>query len=110
MKANVLHYQDAVLHDLGGGVSRRVLAYTPQLMIVEVNFEQGGVGSAHTHPHLQNTYVRSGRFRFTVEGEDVEVGPGDTLAFPSGVLHGTVCLEAGTLLDIFTPMRRDFVE
>jgi len=110
MKANVVFHDDAALRDLGGGVSRRVLAYNDQLMIVEVNFEQGGIGSAHTHPHFQNTYVRSGRFRFTVEGEDVEVGPGDTLAFPSGVLHGTVCLKAGTLLDIFTPMRKDFVE
>ena len=110
MKANVVFHKDAVLNDLGGGVSRRVLAYTPQLMIVEVNFEKGGEGSVHSLPHCQNTYVRSGRFRFTVDGEPVEVGPGDTLAFPSDVPHGTLCLEAGTLLDIFTPMREDFVK
>ena len=109
MKANVVFHSDAVLNDLGGGVSRRVLAYTPDLMIVEVNFEQGGTGSLHTHPHCQNTYVRSGRFRLEVEREYVEVGPGDTLAFPSNVSHGTLCLEAGTLLDIFTPMREDFL-
>ena len=109
MKANVVFHKDAVLNDLGGGVSRRVLAYTPQLMIVEVNFEKGGEGSVHSHPHCQNTYVRSGRFRFTVDGEPVEVGPGDTLAFPPNIPHGTLCLEAGTLLDIFTPMREDFI-
>ena len=109
MKADVVFHSDAPLRDLGGGVSRRVLAHTDQLMIVEVNFEAGGVGAVHTHPHFQNTYVRSGRFRFTVDGEPVEVGPGDTLAFPSNVPHGTLCLEAGTLLDIFTPMREDFL-
>ncbi len=109
MKANVVFHRDAVLNDLGGGVSRRVLAYTDQLMIVEVNFEAGGVGSVHTHPHCQNTYVKSGRFQFTIDGEAVEVGPGDTIAFPSAIPHGTLCLEAGTLLDIFTPMREDFV-
>ena len=109
MKANVVFHSDAVLKDLGGGVSRRVLAYTPRLMIVEVNFEEGGEGSVHTHPHCQNTYVRAGRFRFSIDGEFVEVGPGDTLAFPPDVPHGTLCLEAGTLLDIFTPMREDFV-
>ena len=109
MKANVVFHKDAVLNDLGGGVSRRVLAYTPRLMIVEVNFEQGSEGSVHTHPHCQNTYVRSGRFRFTVDGDSVEVGAGDTLAFPSDIPHGTLCLEAGTLLDIFTPMREDFI-
>ena len=97
MKANVVFHADAPLQDLGGGVSRRV------------HGAAGGVGSVHTHPHCQNTYVQSGRFRFTVDGEAVEVGPGDTLAFPSGIPHGTLCLEAGTLLDIFTPMREDFV-
>ena len=109
MSANVIYSKDIPLKDLGGGVTRRVLAYQPGLMIVEVNFEKGGVGSVHTHPHCQNAYVQSGRFRFTVDGEAVEVGPGDTLAFPSGIPHGTLCLEAGTLLDTFTPMREDFV-
>ncbi len=109
MKANVVYHGDVALKDLGDGVSRRVLAYTPQLMIVEVNFEKGGEGAVHTHPHCQNTYVRSGRFRFNVDGEPVEVGPGDTLAFPPDIPHGTLCLEAGTLLDIFAPMRDDFV-
>lgn len=109
MKANVVFHRDAILQELGGGVSRRVLAYTDKLMIVEVNFEAGGVGSVHTHPHCQNTYVRSGRFRFTIDGEDVEVAQGDTIAFPADLPHGTLCLEAGTLLDIFTPMREDFL-
>ena len=109
MKANVVFHKDAALNDLGGGTSRRVLAYTENLMIVEVNFKQGATGSVHTHPHCQNTYVRSGRFRFTIDGRPVEVGPGDTIAFPPDIPHGTLCLEPGTLLDIFTPMREDFV-
>ena len=109
MNAKVISHQQAVLKELGGGVSRRILAYNEQLMMVEVLFEQGGVGSVHTHPHLQSTYVVSGRFRFTIDGEDVEVGSGDTIAFPADVPHGTLCLEAGTLLDVFTPMRADFL-
>lgn len=109
MKANVVYHADAALKDLGGGVTRRVLAHNEQLMIVEVGFEAGSIGAVHAHPHCQNTYVLSGRFRFTVDGEPVEVGPGDTLVFPSSVPHGTLCLEAGTLLDIFTPMREDFL-
>ena len=110
MKANVVHQKDAEFRDLDGGVERRVLAHTPQMMIAEVRFQAGSEGSAHTHPHAQNTYVKSGRFRFTVEDESVEVGSGDSLAFPPGVLHGTVCLEAGTLIDVFAPMREDFLK
>ena len=110
MKANIAYHADVPLKDLGGGVSRRVLAHNPQMMIVEVNFDEGSEGSVHTHPHCQSTYVKSGRFRFCVDGEYAEVGPGDTLAFPPDVPHGTLCLETGTLLDIFTPMREDFLE
>ena len=109
MNASVVYSKDVEPRDLGGGVSRRVLAYSKDLMIVEVNFRAGSTGSVHTHPHCQNTYVKSGKFRFTIDGQPVEVGPGDTIAFPSNIPHGTLCLEPGTLLDIFTPMREDFV-
>ena len=109
MNANVVFNADIPLSELGGGVSRKVLAYNDQMMIVEVHFQAGAVGAVHTHPHVQSTYVKSGRFRFTIEGEPVEVTQGDTIAFPSNAEHGTLCLEEGVLLDIFTPMRKDFV-
>lgn len=90
-------------------VKRRVLAHSAQLMLVEVVMETGGVGTVHSHPHSQNTYVLSGRFRFTMDGQELEVAAGDTLAFLPSVPHGTLCLEAGTLLDVFSPMREDFL-
>lgn len=91
------------------GVKRRVLAYSKDLMCVENTFARGAVGAIHSHPHTQITYVVSGRFRFTI-GETVrEVGPGDTMLKQDGILHGCTCLEPGVLLDIFTPMRKDFV-
>lgn len=93
----------------GPGVTRRILAYSKDVMCVENTFTQEAVGAMHSHPHTQITYVVSGRFRFTI-GETVrEVGPGDTMLKQDGVPHGCVCLEAGVLLDIFTPMREDFL-
>ena len=93
----------------GEGVTRRVLAYGPELMCVENTFARGAVGALHSHPHTQITYVVSGRFRFTVGAVTREVGPGDTILKQDGVIHGCTCLEAGILLDLFTPMREDFV-
>ena len=93
----------------GEGVTRRVLAYTDALMCVENTFETGAVGALHSHPHTQITYVASGRFSFTIDGVVHEVGPGDTMLKTDGVVHGCTCLEAGVLLDIFTPMREDFL-
>jgi quercetin dioxygenase-like cupin family protein len=109
LKAIVVHNGQIPQKDLGGGVSRKVLSYTPEIMMVEVRFDKGGVGAVHTHPHVQSTYVKSGSFRFTIDGEDAIVSEGDTIAFPSNIPHGTVCLEPGILVDVFTPMRADFV-
>ena len=94
----------------GEGVVRRVLAYTDGLMCVESQFEAGAVGVLHSHPHTQITYVLRGRFSFTIDGETRVVQAGDTLLKEDGVVHGCTCLEAGALLDIFTPMREDFIQ
>lgn len=93
----------------GPGATRQVLAHIPDLMVVSFRFETGAEGALHSHPHIQATYVRSGRFRFTVDGADREIGPGDSLTIPSGIEHGCVCLEAGELIDSFTPRRDDFL-
>ena len=108
-KQRWVFHADALPQPAGAGDTRRVLAYTDGLMCVENTFETGAVGALHHHPHTQITYVVSGRFRFTIGDETREVGPGDTLLKQDGVMHGCVCLEAGILLDFFTPMREDFV-
>ena len=101
---------DVKLTDLGGGVSRKILSYNDQLMSVEVRFEKGAVGSMHTHPHVQISYVLAGKFEATIGDEKKIIGVGDTYITEPDVPHGVVCLEAGALLDIFTPMRADFIK
>lgn len=92
------------------GVERKILAYTDGLMCVENHFEEGAVGALHHHPHTQITYVVSGQFEFEIGGVKRVVNPGDTMLKRDEVEHGCICLKAGILLDIFTPMREDFVE
>lgn len=104
-----IFHKETTLDDLGNGVTRRILAHGGTMMAVEVSFEQGAVGPLHHHPHEQLTYVLSGRFAFTIDGETKEVSAGDTLYKRPDVVHGCVCLEAGTLLDTFTPQREDFL-
>jgi quercetin dioxygenase-like cupin family protein len=91
------------------GVVKKVLAYCDEMMCVENSFEEGAVGSLHSHPHTQITYVAEGRFRFTIGEEIKEVSRGDTMLKQNAVPHGCVCLEKGVLVDFFTPMREDFV-
>lgn len=91
------------------GVTRQVLADHPDLMVVSFRFEEGAEGKLHNHPHIQSTYVKSGRFRFVMDGEATEIGPGDSFVTPTMVMHGCTCLEAGELVDCFTPRRDDFL-
>lgn len=91
------------------GVIRQVLSERPELMVVSFRFEAGAEGRLHSHPQVQSTYVRSGRFRFTVADESFEVAPGDSFVIPSGAEHGCRCLEAGELIDTFAPRRDDFL-
>jgi quercetin dioxygenase-like cupin family protein len=93
-----------------GKTSRKVRAYGPKIMIVEVAFEAGGVGSEHEHPHDQATYCLSGEFRFTVGSETRSLKSGDSVYIPGGARHGTVCVAKGALLDTFTPRRDDFLK
>ena len=110
MKGVFKAHEDTVLLDLGCGTTRRILAWNDQLMAVEVGFTAGAEGAPHTHPHTQCSYVLSGRFTYTVDGESVEMKAGDSIVVPGGAVHGTVCREAGALLDIFPPCREDFLK
>ena len=91
------------------GVQRQVLAHGPDLMLVKVRFETGGIGALHQHVHSQITYVESGVFRCVVGEEEVVLRAGETFYAAPNVWHGVECLEAGVLLDSFSPMREDFV-
>ena len=91
------------------GVRRQILGHGPDLMMVRVEFDQGAVGALHHHPHRQVAYVVSGRFEVTVDGERTELGPGDCFFIGADLVHGVVAREAGTLIDVFTPARADFL-
>jgi quercetin dioxygenase-like cupin family protein len=91
-------------------VCRKIRAHDGNLMMVEVMFKSGAVGSAHRHVHEQVSYCLAGEFEFTVEGQARRLSPGDSVYIPPSALHGTVCLDEGRLLDVFTPQREDFLK
>ncbi len=95
--------------ELGNGVRRKILGYDAAMMMTRVAFEAGAVGAPHRHPHHQCAVVESGSFDVTIEGRTQRLGPGDGYIVPSNALHGVVALEPGVLLDVFTPMREDFL-
>ena len=73
-------------------------------------FKKGSKGNFHKHEHLQITYIAEGSFEFTIGGETKIVNKGDSVYMPSNVEHGVTCLEEGKLVDVFNPMRQDFLK
>lgn len=109
--ATFVYENDVQWEPAGENVVRQILGYNDDVMLVKVKFEKAGaVGTPHTHPHTQTTYVASGKFEFTVDGETKIVSAGDGLYMKPDVLHGCVCIEPGILIDCFAPMREDFLK
>jgi quercetin dioxygenase-like cupin family protein len=91
------------------GVKRKIHPPGKQLMMMEVEFEAGGIGAEHSHPHEQYTYCLAGKFEFKVNGKTILLTKGETLHIPENAVHGVIALEKGALLDTFTPLREDLI-
>ena len=91
------------------GNRRRVVLHTDELMMVEFAFEKGGEGWLHSHPHVQASYVVEGVFDVTIDGRTQTVAAGGAYIVPSNLVHGVKALEAGRLIDAFTPHRAYFL-
>lgn len=100
---------DVAWEETGPGMKRKIMAYDERLMVVKVSFEKNAVGSLHQHHHTQITHIESGVFEVEIGDEKKLLKKGDAFYIPTNVIHGAVCLEAGVLIDIFSPMREDFV-
>ncbi|HQR93590.1 MAG: cupin [Sphingobacteriia bacterium 39-39-8] len=107
-----VHIEDIsiALEQVDPGVNRKIMAYDDQLMLVKVFFDQGGVGSLHSHPHSQITHIESGVFEVEIDAVKKVLKTGDAFYIPPYVMHGAVCLEKGVLIDVFSPMREDFIK
>ncbi len=91
------------------GIQRQMVV-GQNVMMVRFTFEPFLVTPEHTHPHEQMTLVVKGKVKFFIEGEVKIVSPGDVLHFPPHNRHGATMLdEEVVLIDIFSPIREDFL-
>lgn len=91
------------------GVVRKLVALGEQLTAMQIRFEAGAAGARHQHPHEQLTLVLSGRFRFVLGQTTHDLGAGESVSIPGSLGHEALALEAGELLDMFTPVRDDLL-
>lgn len=90
-------------------VTREILSSTGSLMLVKVQLAEGFLGDVDQHPEEQISYIEKGAVEFEVNGEKRVLRKGDTQYIPSNVQHQVKVLEECTILDIFTPLRKDLL-
>ena len=94
---------------LEDGVERQMIV-GENVMVCRLRFAPRVVTPEHEHPHEQITLVERGRVLFTVGDEQRVAEAGDVLHFPPGSWHGATMLdEEVVLIDIFSPIREDFL-
>ena len=91
------------------GVERMIMGYDQHVMMVKVRFRKGAIGALHSHIHIQSTFIASGTFEVTINGNTALLNAGDTFFVASELVHGVVCKEEGVLVDVFHPCREDFL-
>jgi quercetin dioxygenase-like cupin family protein len=91
------------------GIERQMVV-GQRLMIIRFRFTPLLVTPEHSHPHEQMSIVVQGRVRFFIEGQERIAIPGDVLHIPPNTWHGATMMdEEVVLIDIFTPVREDFL-
>ena len=102
-------HADAAPEVMAGGITKRILSYDDSLMVEELVFEQGAKSRLHSHTPVQIPYVKSGVFEFTAGGEVFVLHEGDMAYMAPDEPHCVECLEEGTLVVAFSPVREDYL-
>ena len=79
-------------------------------MIAQIYLKRGALIPRHSHESEQMTYILQGALRFLVGSEEVTVREGEVLHIPANVAHQAEALEDTFELDIFSPIRQDWLD
>lgn len=91
------------------GVTMRPLAFESKTILCEFKLEKGAKLPSHHHPYEQTGYLISGKLNFRIESEWFLAEPGDSWSIPENVEHEVEILENSVVLELFSPIRPDYL-
>lgn len=91
------------------GVDFVVLSHGPDSMVTRMHYKASDEIPFHKHPNEQSGYILSGKYRVRFLEFDEALGPGDSYTIPRNVEHRLEIIEAGQVVDVFTPPREDYL-
>ncbi len=91
------------------GIRLKTLVYGERTLFAEFRMEANSVLPAHVHPQEQTGYLVKGKIRLTIGGHSLPVEPGDSWCVPSNVDHSAEILENSVAIEVFSPVREDYL-
>ncbi len=91
------------------GITMKTITWGEKTLMTEFRLEKGSDLPVHFHPHEQTGYLVSGRLRLTIDGEAFDVEPGDCWCIPSNAEHGAAVIENSVAVEVFSPVREDYL-
>ena len=105
-----LHRWDEIALDkITEMISQKIIAGERE-MLAQIYLKRGALVPMHAHESEQMTYILQGALKCLVGGEELLVREGEVLHIPSGTPHQAEALEDTFELDVFSPVREDWVE
>jgi len=95
--------------DVLDGIRMKTLVYGEKTLMAEFRLSKGADLPAHDHPHEQTGWLVSGRIDLTIDGIVHAVRPGDSWCIPGGVTHSARALEDAVAVEVFAPVREDYL-
>ena len=91
------------------GIERKTLVHGDRTLMTEFRMRKDSALPRHTHPHEQTGYLVSGHLRLTVGRRTADLRPGDSWSIPAGVPHGARILADTVAIEVFAPVREDYL-
>ena len=103
-------HSDANYHPVLPGIGLKTLVYGQATLMSKLSLKKGSLLPAHRHPHEQTGYLVLGRIVLYVGDSHAEMEAGDCWCIPSNVEHRAEILEDSLAIEIFSPMREDYLK
>jgi len=107
--ARLHRWDEIALEKITEMVSQKIICGEREMM-AQIYLKRGALVPMHAHESEQMTYILQGALRFLIEGEEITVREGEVLHIPSRVPHQSEALEDTLELDVFSPIRAEWVE
>ena len=102
-------WSDVAAEAINPFITRRYLM-GERITVSQLELKRSGVVAMHAHENEQVSIVLSGALKFTIEGREIVVRTGEVLVIPGSVPHGVDVLEDTLVIDVFTPIRQDWID